>query len=82
VAQYLGSALRDRPEDLVGAVDVPVLLLRGRRDALCPLPWARELADTCPDGELRTLPGSHNVPYTHPGAVSLQIGSLARRVAA
>jgi hypothetical protein len=31
-------------------------------------------------GEVRTLPGSHNVPYTHPGAVALQIGALARRV--
>jgi pimeloyl-ACP methyl ester carboxylesterase len=82
LAQYLRSALRDRPEDRVGAVDVPVLLLRGRRDALCPVPWAQRLAAACADGELRTLPGSHNVTYTHPGAVALQIGALARSVGA
>jgi hypothetical protein len=32
------------------------------------------------DGAVRTLPGAHNVPYTHPGAVALHIGRLARRV--
>jgi pimeloyl-ACP methyl ester carboxylesterase len=81
VGQYLGSALRDRPEDHLRQVSVPVLVLRGRKDALCPLPWAKELVAGRPDAEVRTLPGSHNVPYTHPGAVALQIGALARRVA-
>jgi pimeloyl-ACP methyl ester carboxylesterase len=80
LAQYLGSALRDRPEDHLRQVSGPVLVLRGRKDTLCPLPWARRLMDGRPDGEVRTLPGSHNVPYTHPGAVALQIGALARRV--
>jgi pimeloyl-ACP methyl ester carboxylesterase len=80
LAQLLGSALRDRPEDHLPRVTAPVLVLRGRRDALCPLPWARHLMDGRPDGAVRTLPGSHNVPYTHPGAVALQIGALARRV--
>jgi pimeloyl-ACP methyl ester carboxylesterase len=81
LAQYIGSALRDRPEDHVPQVSGPVLVLRGRRDALCPLPWARQLVNGRADGEVRTLPGSHNVPYTHPGAVALQIGALARQVA-
>jgi pimeloyl-ACP methyl ester carboxylesterase len=80
VAQYLGSALRDRPEEHLAEVAAPVLVLRGRRDTLCPLPWARQLMAGRADGEVRTLPGSHNVPYTHPGAVALQIGALARRV--
>jgi pimeloyl-ACP methyl ester carboxylesterase len=80
VTQYLASALRDRPEDHVERVRCPVLVLRGRHDALSPVPWARRLAQGCADGELQTLPGSHNVPYTHPGAVALQIGALARRV--
>ncbi len=81
VAQYLASALRDRPEDHVGRVQCPVLVLRGRRDTLSPLPWARRLAAGAVDGRQLTLPGSHNVPYTHPGAVALQIGALARRLA-
>jgi pimeloyl-ACP methyl ester carboxylesterase len=80
VAQLLGSALRDRPEEYLPKVTAPVLVLRGRRDTLCPLPWVRQLMDGRADGEVRTLPGSHNVPYTHPGAVALQIGALARRV--
>ena len=80
LGQYLGSALRDRPEDHLPQVTAPVLVLRGRRDALCPLPWAQELMRGRADGEVRTLPGSHNVPYTHPGAVALQVGALARRV--
>jgi pimeloyl-ACP methyl ester carboxylesterase len=80
LGQYLGSALRDRPEDHLAQVSGPVLLLRGRKDRLCPLPWAQRLVDGRPDAEVRTLPGSHNVPYTHPGAVALQIGALARLV--
>src|SRR5689334_1464715 len=80
VSQYLGSALRDRPEDHLARVSAPVLLLRGRRDTLSPLPWAQRLMAGRPDGEVLTLPGAHNVPYTHPGAVALQIGALARRV--
>ncbi len=80
VAQYLGSALRDAAEDHLPHVSVPVLFLRGRRDALCPEPWAARLARLCADGELRTLPGAHNIPYTHPGAIALQVGALARRV--
>ena len=80
VAHYLASALRDRPEDHVGHVQCPVLVLRGRRDTLSPLPWARRLAAACADGRALTLPGSHNVPYTHPGAVALQIGRLAQRL--
>jgi pimeloyl-ACP methyl ester carboxylesterase len=81
VAQYLASALRDRPEDHLPRVTGPVLVLRGRKDTLCPLPWARLFLDGRADAAVRTLPGSHNVPYTHPGAVALQIGALARLVA-
>jgi pimeloyl-ACP methyl ester carboxylesterase len=80
LAQYLASALRDRPEEHLPQVTAPTLVLRGRHDTLCPLPWARQLMSGRADGEVRTLPGSHNVPYTHPGAVALQIGALARHV--
>lgn len=80
VVQYLRSALADRPEDHVQQVTCPVLVLRGLRDALCPLPWAERLAGLSGgDAAAVTLPGSHNVPYTHPGAVALQVGRLARQ---
>jgi pimeloyl-ACP methyl ester carboxylesterase len=81
VVEYVASALRDRPEEHLPGLRMPVLLLRGRRDTLCPRGWAEGLAALCADGDARTLPGSHNVPYTHPGAVALQIGPLLRSVA-
>lgn len=81
VAQYLLSALADRPEEHVTKLRCPVLVLRGQRDTLCPLPWAERLAALSGgDGWALTLPGAHNVPYTHPGAVALQIGRLAQRL--
>jgi pimeloyl-ACP methyl ester carboxylesterase len=80
--QYVASALQDRPEDRMASVGAPVLVLRGHRDTLCPLPWARQLAARAHDGEARTLPGSHNVPYTHPGAVALHVRGMAGRVSA
>jgi pimeloyl-ACP methyl ester carboxylesterase len=81
VTQYLRSALADRPEDHVREVTCPVLLLRGQRDTLCPAPWAEQLAALSGgEGQALTLPGAHNVPYTHPGAVALEIGRLAQRL--
>lgn len=81
VAQYLLSALDDRPEEHVTRLTCPVLVLRGQRDTLCPLPWAERLAALSGgEGRALTLPGAHNVPYTHPGAVALQIGRLAHQL--
>jgi pimeloyl-ACP methyl ester carboxylesterase len=77
LARYVRSALADEPEHLVPEVTAPVLVLRGRHDALCPPAWAAELAKRAPRGRLVTVPGAHNVPYTHPGAVSLHLASLA-----
>jgi pimeloyl-ACP methyl ester carboxylesterase len=81
VVQYLLSALADRPEEHVARLTCPVLVLRGQRDTLCPLPWAERLAELSGgQGQALTLPGAHNVPYTHPGAVALQIGRLVQRL--
>jgi pimeloyl-ACP methyl ester carboxylesterase len=82
VLEYVGEGLRDAPEDHLPAVRCPVLLLRGRRDHLCPEPWARALAARAAEGESVTLPGAHNVPYTHPGAVALHVGRVVRRASA
>jgi pimeloyl-ACP methyl ester carboxylesterase len=79
VVRYIEEALHDDPEDHLTAVTCPVAVLRGRRDALCPEPFARALAARARDGVAVTLPGSHNVPYTHPGAVALHVGRAARR---
>jgi pimeloyl-ACP methyl ester carboxylesterase len=75
--RYLRSALADEPERHLPAVTAPVLVLRGRHDALCPPGWAADLAAGARSGRLVTVPGAHNTPYTHPGAVALHLGALA-----
>jgi pimeloyl-ACP methyl ester carboxylesterase len=80
VISYIGEARRDDPEQHLAGLRCPVVVLRGRRDALCPEPFARAIAAAARHGRAHTLPGSHNVPYTHPGAVALHLGALARAV--
>jgi pimeloyl-ACP methyl ester carboxylesterase len=76
--RYVRSALADEPEQHVPALTSPVLVLRGRHDTLCPPQWAAELARRARNGRMVTVPGAHNVPYTHPGAVALHLAELAR----
>lgn len=77
--ELLRSATADRPEDVVGALVPPLLVLRGRHDRLCSRGFAQELARRAPRGEVVELPGSHNVPWTHPQEVSqaLRAASLS-----
>ena len=76
----LGSGLRDRPEDVVGALQPPLLVLRGRHDRLCPAPWARELAAAAPRGLVQELPGAHNFPWTRPDETSDVLRRFAEQV--
>jgi pimeloyl-ACP methyl ester carboxylesterase len=76
--RYVRSALADEPERHLPAVAAPVLVLRGRHDALCPPEWAADLARGARLGRLVTVPGAHNTPYTHPGAIALHLGALAQ----
>jgi pimeloyl-ACP methyl ester carboxylesterase len=64
VVDLLRSAMADEPspEGLH-----PPLVLRGRRDRLCPPAWARHLAA---GGPVVELPGGHNAVWTHPGLAS------------
>ena len=66
----LRSALADRPEDALDAVEPPVLVLRGERDLLCPQDWAQELAARTRPGRLAVLPAAHNFPWTFPAETS------------
>ena len=63
----LRTAMDDRPEDAVGRLTCPRLVLRGRHDHLAPEAWARSL------GPVVELPGAHDVPFTHPQAVSVAL---------
>jgi pimeloyl-ACP methyl ester carboxylesterase len=67
----LASSLADRPEDVVGEVDAPVLVVRGRRDALCDRDWAARIAGSARRGTALELPGGHNTPTTAPEATAL-----------
>ncbi|WP_165865763.1 alpha/beta fold hydrolase [Vallicoccus soli] len=72
------SAMADRPEELVPRVGVPLVAAAGAGDRFCPRPWLEQLAALAPRGRAATLPGSHNVPYTHAGSVA----ALLREVTA
>lgn len=64
---------------LVG-VAVPVLVVRGPRDRICPLDWADELAARASHGEVVTLSaGAHMVPLTRPAELAAVIGAFLGR---
>lgn len=69
------EAMADRIEDRLGAVDVPVLVVRGSDDNLCSAPWVRRLAGLAAHSSWAEVAGAdHDAAYHHPGAVA---GALA-----
>jgi pimeloyl-ACP methyl ester carboxylesterase len=80
VAHTLRVHLRDRLEDVVPRVGIPLLVLHGERDLLCTEEWARSLADLAPAGRFAAMPGPHSFPWTHPQAWSAPIRRLAEAV--
>lgn len=70
----LRSALADRPEEVVAGPLPRLLVVRGEHDRLCPQEWAAALADRA-GGTAVVLPGGHNVPWTHPAALSAAVRS-------
>lgn len=73
VLTLLRSALLDRPEDNVAAVQSPLVLTAGRHDSFCRGEWLWTLARSAaraPSVRTTVLPGSHNNPYTHPRALA------------
>lgn len=63
--RFLLDALRDRPEDRVGRLRVPVLVMTGEHDGFAPPAWAHQLA-TVAAGECAVLPGAHNYCFRYP----------------
>jgi pimeloyl-ACP methyl ester carboxylesterase len=61
----------DRIDDRLAATTVPVTVVRGARDRLCPHDWAARVAAAAPKGRLVVVPGAaHMTPLTHPDAVA------------
>jgi pimeloyl-ACP methyl ester carboxylesterase len=88
VAQWLTtgpSAMRrlwrraapDRIERRLTGLAVPVTVVRGTRDRLCPHDWATGLVAVAPRGVLVEIPGAaHLVPQTHPEELAAVLSSL------
>ncbi len=74
VVGTLGHALRDRIEDKLPRVKVPVLVTRGSSEPIVPSAWAQTATRLCPLGELAVVPGPHNANY---GAAD-HLGELVR----
>jgi pimeloyl-ACP methyl ester carboxylesterase len=65
------SAAPDPIDRRLASVRVPVVVVRGTRDALCPGDWARTLVAAAPAGSLVELPGAaHMTVQTHPVQVA------------
>ncbi|TWF81998.1 alpha-beta hydrolase superfamily lysophospholipase [Pseudonocardia hierapolitana] len=69
--------LRDRIEESVPALTVPVLVLRGADDRLSTREWARGLAAAAPSGRYQEVPGAHTFLWADPGSWSAPVRQLA-----
>jgi pimeloyl-ACP methyl ester carboxylesterase len=71
MASLWRSAAPDRIERRLDGLAVPVIVVRGTRDRLCPRDWAAQLAATAPLGRLVELAGAaHLTPQTHPAEIA------------
>jgi pimeloyl-ACP methyl ester carboxylesterase len=67
----------DHIEARLPEVRVPVVVVRGTLDRLCPHDWATGLAAVAPRGVLVEIPGAaHMTPQTHPDEVAAILSSL------
>jgi pimeloyl-[acyl-carrier protein] methyl ester esterase len=61
------------------AVDVPVLLVHGERDPVCPPGASRAMAEAIPGARLALLPGAGHAPFlARPGALAEAVLSFDR----
>jgi len=78
----LKDALRDRIEDKLPTVRVPVSIVTGARDPVSPPAWGERLGSIA-GARFTIVPGAaHAVPFSHPEALSAEIVAMARRVEA
>jgi pimeloyl-ACP methyl ester carboxylesterase len=75
--RYLATLPSMLDYDTLGAaagITVPTLVLRGTKDPISRLPFARQVAAALPTGRLVEVPGGHhNIQHTHPRAVASAI---------
>jgi pimeloyl-ACP methyl ester carboxylesterase len=72
------TAAPDSIDARVAAVQVPVVVVRGTRDRLCPHDWAAHVAAAAPHGQLVEVPGAaHMTPQTHPREIAPLLAGAA-----
>jgi 2-hydroxy-6-oxonona-2,4-dienedioate hydrolase len=76
----LRDALRDRIEDKLARVRVPVVVTCGARDPVAPPAWGEQLARLtgsrvgAPEAKFIAIPGAaHAAPFSHPTAIANEI---------
>ncbi|MGR6965436.1 alpha/beta fold hydrolase [Geodermatophilus sp. URMC 61] len=80
--QLWAVASPDRIDVRLRTVRVPVTVVRGTRDRLCPHDWVAAVAAAAPDGRLVEIPGAaHLTPMTHPEQVADLLREAAGRTA-
>jgi pimeloyl-ACP methyl ester carboxylesterase len=82
LAHAVHAHLRDRLEDTIPQLTMPVLVLRGRDDRLLSARWAHEIASLARHGQFAEMPGPHTFPWIVPQDWSPPIRALAKQVAA
>ena len=71
------AALADRPESRLPLVDHPLLVVRGERDAMTTLEWARRCARLAPHGTFMEIPmAAHAAHFSHPTSVARLVESF------
>ena len=69
--------LRDRIEEKMPFLRMPVLILRGEHDPIAPQRWVERLARLAPNATVAVVPGvGHALNYTAPEALVVLIESL------
>jgi pimeloyl-ACP methyl ester carboxylesterase len=63
-------ALKDRIEDKVPRLEMPVLVVRGQRDPIVSQRWVEELTGLLPNGRLVITRGAHTPNFSEPEAFS------------
>ena len=77
--RLLRDGMVQRPEDLVGELDVPVPVLTGEHDGLAPPAWARHLSQLARTGTLVVLPGAHNACFPYADAADVALHATVER---
>ncbi|MDA0563912.1 alpha/beta hydrolase [Streptomonospora sp. S1-112] len=75
----VAAHLADDLEESVARLEVPVLVLRGRRDRIATEDWARRVAAAAREGAFAPMPGAHAFCWSHPDAWSAPVRAFALR---